>query len=182
MSEVKGIVDIRGSFYPHKITDINQTPHDPDLDEGRLVWDDDIQALFYGSSTGWVRLTDANDMFNVGQKIMFASQPLPTGWNIDASLNDRVIMITDAQSQIGITGGTWTISGMRSNGGHNHFAPGGIGNPNQVLYRGVSEIYATGSFRLHKHTFTTNGAHTHTFQPTWRPAHVEFILAEYQGV
>ncbi|MHA2030692.1 MAG: hypothetical protein ACW99Q_15005 [Candidatus Kariarchaeaceae archaeon] len=132
----------------------------------------------------WIKITALGDLFNDGQRIVFASQPLPAGWNLVTSsdgttLNDKMIMMTNSQSEVGDIGGSWFISGMVANSKHKHFTPSQMGNPTTTLVRGTSELFYFAAFRNHKHTLNNTGNHTHTFDGTWRPLNVTYIMGEF---
>lgn len=171
-------MDIRGKFWPQRLS-ANTTEPWTSEDEGRLLYDESLQALYFGDSSEWVKITAVGDLFNTGQKIIFASQPLPTGWNIDTSIGDKMISLTSIAGQVGNVGGTWSIGGLNNAGGHDHYPlAGGMGNPTQIMARGTSEIYAYGAWYLHQHSMIVDGAHSHSFDGLWRPANVQFIVGE----
>ena len=171
-------MNLRGKFWPQRLASILEDPWE-DGDEGRLVYDESLQSVYFATDSEWVKVNSATNLFNVGQKLIFASSPLPTGWNIEDGHSDRVIMITSSTGQIGQQGGDWTITGVSTNGAHNH--GGTTQTPDMVLGRGTSEIYTNAGSSTHIHTISTDGAHTHVFDGLWRPKNVQFILGVHEG-
>lgn len=122
--------------------------------------------------------TFKGDAFVFGQnvtKMVFASFPLPPGWTLDTTVSDRTILLTNNTSEVGKTSGSWTITGMNSAGGHNH--GGTVGSPTSNALRGTSENTAPQvSTNAHRHSISTDGAHIHTFNGTWRPYHIKMVV------
>lgn len=173
-------MDLRGEFWPQRISSITDDPWQASY-EGRLVYDETDQALYYASASEWVKITAVGDLFNINQKIIFASTPLPDGWNIDTSVDDSIILTTTTGTQTGDSGGTWTISGMVADGSHDHFTPDNMSGPTTTAYAGASEIYTTAGSNSHKHSVPDDGSHTHDFDGLWRPVYVQFAVGVYSG-
>lgn len=171
--------NLRGKFWPQRISSIEDDPWIVDY-EGRLVYDEDAQALYFASSSEWVKITSVGDLFNIGQKLIFLTT-LPTGWNIDAEADDRIILVTTTGDQVGDTGGSWVISGMNDDGLHDHFTPDQMSNPTSIGWAGASEIYSSAGTKTHKHIVVDGGLHSHGFQGTWRPENALFAVGVYQG-
>ena len=177
--KVYGTVNILGDFWPQRTSDISGVGWSA-ADEGRILYDADNYGLYYGSSTGWEKLTDSNDLFIVGTKLVFAST-LPTGWNIDTECDDKVIMLTNSTSQIGTVAGSWVLSGFSTHGGHNHFTPDGMGGATPEWLKVKSGQSMAMAAVYHKHTLPIKGSHTHLFDGNWRPARVKFAVGIYGG-
>lgn len=123
--------------------------------------------------------------FAAGTRILLASNSVPAGWSIVASLADRVILTTSTASEIDDTGGGWTISGVTIGSttlteaqipAHSH---GPAPNSDRYLMRatGVGAVqFALGSDGfLTTATSSTGGggSHTHSFSQdgNWRPSY-----------
>jgi len=172
--KVYGTVNILGDFWPQRTSAISEIAWTSD-DEGRILFDSDNYDLYYGSSTEWVKLTNAEDLFPVGTTCVFAST-LPTGWNLKTALDDKVIMLTSSTSQIGTLTGSWTISGLDTEGSHNHDLGGSASSSS--IKSGTRTLIASPN---HEHTLPNAGSHSHTFDGSWRPARVKFALGKYGG-
>jgi hypothetical protein len=172
-------INTQGKYWVQRVPDISVIPWTT-ADEGRLVYNEADDILYYGSNTEWVQSSEITSMFNVGQKVIFASQPLPTGWTLDTGANDRVPMITNNSNKLGRKGGTWTFTST-TGGSHDHYTPSGLGRGNSLDVRGTSEIYSTVATEEHRHVISDGGSHVHTFDGTWRPSHVELIVGVYGG-
>ena len=129
----------------------------------------------------------AND-FAIGTRLTFIQAAAPTGWTIDATMNDKVIRIDSAAG--GGTGGTWAISGLTTtiathaltgpeNGPHTHTVPGDGTAPAISSYASQTNTFnnnnittsSSGSGTPHGHPGSTT-----TGDATWRPAHVNAII------
>lgn len=161
-------MDIKGKLWIQRISKISYNPWTPS-DISRIVYDDDADNIYFAANTEWIRPQSTSDLFNPLQEIIFASTPLPPGWNIKLGVADRMIFVTDNPDLASLTGGSWTISGMNSSGSHNHFAPLGVGYASITGPRGLSDI--TGWFPVieHTHNISAGGTHSHAFDGSWRP-------------
>lgn len=174
-------MDIRGKFWIQRIPRIQDTPWVP-ASVGRLLYEDATNQIWFGANSQWSKPQSTSDLFNTGQEILFASTPLPTGWNIKTGLSDRMIFITNSQSQVGQAGGSWVITGVVANGAHNHFAPIGIGTGGEPSgRRGLSDITAYVPNQQHTHQLNYDGNHVHTFSGAWRPLHRHIAIGVFQG-
>jgi hypothetical protein len=174
--KVYGTVNILGDFWPQRTSDISEVTWASE-DEGRILYDSDNDDLYYGASLGWEELTDAKDLFSVGTTLIFAST-LPTGWNINTDMDDKVIMLTSITSLIGSNAGQWNINGVNYSSNHNHFTPAGLGSPTQA--HAVPGTRSVVSLYTHKHTLSNAGSHKHTFDGNWRPSRVKLTVGVYQ--
>jgi len=178
--KVYGTVNILGDFWPQRTSDISEVIW-TSAAEGRILYDTDNDDLYYGSASGWVKLTDTDDLFSVGSSLIFASV-IPTGWNIDTAFVDKIIMLTNSTSLIGTDGGQWAITGMVATGKHKHFTPSGLGFPATTVYADDDYKYLRAlAGKYHKHTFNNNSNHSHTFDGSWRPAYTKLVIGVYQG-
>ena len=179
-------LELKGEFWTQRLPDITDFPWTAD-DEGRLVYNEADDVLYYGSDREWVQSTQARYTFNVNQQVIFGvsvsgGTALPDDWNIPDDIDDRVPMITNTSSQCGQRGGNWTMDDIIiANSSHNHFTPDDLGEASRAGKRGESEIYATAAVDSHKHTISYDGAHTHTFDGSWRFPHALWTVGEYQG-
>ncbi len=169
-----------GPFWPQRTSDINSVEWSAE-DEGRILYDFDNKHFYYGTSTGWVRITDTDDLFSIGSELIFASI-LPTGWNIRTGVDDRVLSLTNSSTKIGQHEGSWVITGMNYAGSHNHFTPSMLGGPTVTGNVGIGLYnYITVAGSSHSHTFAYEGNHVHTFDGSWRPSYVKLVIGIYQG-
>ena len=178
--KIYGDIDIRGKFWPQIAIDIDETNFTADIDSGRILFSAGDNCIYYGKKDAWVKMTDTNDLINEGQRLIFCNETLPTGF-ASVDIDDKMILITNSISSVGSESGSWTISTTNQSAHHNHYSTSGMGYPTVVGNRGTSELYATAAERSHRHTLSSNGAHQHTFQSTWRPAYVKYIMGDYEG-
>jgi hypothetical protein len=129
------------------------------------------------TDTDWLLVTTPYDIMSSGTEILMGTYPFPTGWTISSSYDDRMVMLTNTTGEIGNTGGSWTITGIDSQGAHNH--GGSTGTPSATVRVGGSDIYTRGGSQTHSHSIETQGLHQHTFDGNWRPAYVKFAVAQY---
>lgn len=178
-------LELKGEFWIQRLPDITGIPWTT-ADEGRLVYNEADDVLYYGNDREWVRSTQANYTFNVNQQIIFGldilgGTALPDDWNIPDDIDDRVPIITNLYSSCGQRGGNWTMDNIIvAAGSHNHFTPEGMGIASRAGKRGNSEIYATAAIDTHKHTISYDGVHTHAFDGSWRFPHALWTIGEYQ--
>lgn len=177
--KIYGDVDIYGKFWPQIVIKISETDFTEDTDSGRIAFDANDENVYYGAQNDWMKINDITDLLNIGQRIIFCKS-LPTGFTL-VSLDDETILVTNSLSEIGTESGSWTLSGVDTSSTHNHFSTLGMGYPSVVGMRGTSEIYTYAGDRYHRHTMSSEGAHTHTFDSNWRPAWMKYILGEYTG-
>lgn len=176
--DVHGI-DLKGKFWPQRISSIIDDPWQADY-ESRIVYDESDQALYFATDAEWVKITAVGDLFNIGQKVIFVSS-LPAGWNIDISLDDKIILVTNDEDEIGEVGGQWAITGMVTAGSHDHFTPEQMSGPTITALAGASEIYTLAGTSSHKHDINFGGEHIHTFQGIWRPPYALLAVGVYEG-
>ena len=180
--DVYGRLDMRGKFWVQRasrITDLVWTA----AAVARLVYAKQTDGLWFGGETQWRQLTHARDLINDGQRLVFMTYPLPTNWTLETDgINDRAILVTNNNTQIGRTGGSWIISGMDTQDArHNHFATAGIGLPNTSRVVGSSEIYSRSANLSHRHYMSNDEKHTHTFDGSWRPAYTKAVIGYYNA-
>lgn len=106
-------------------------------------------------------------------KLIFASYPLPAGWSLDSSANDKTIIIGNSGAGVGVTGGSWTISGFNSAGGHDHELGDSTSN---IKYPQSTQANFYISRSEHKHSVSYEGNHNHTHNGAWRPAYVKTCI------
>lgn len=143
-----------------------------------------------------------------GTNMIFYESAAPTGWTFKTYSNDRVLLTTSTEAEGGDAGGDWTPSGMNSAGAHTHTlnshkhetptlsdsarphqveasawphgltgttrngkradSPGDNTTSYQTMWSGEPSTANTGS----------NGAHTHTFNGSWRPKYSKVIICQ----
>lgn len=165
-----------GKFWVQRVNNTNNEIHRGEIDEGRLLYDETDQHLYAGSESKWLRISTPYDIFSLGTKILFCSYPLPDTWNIDITNDDKTILTTNASGSVFTNSGAWSISGLQSDGQHNHgYRTGGpTANSSQI---GISDAYAYGVRTNHTHVITSDGDHQHFFDGTWRPAYIVSVVA-----
>jgi len=96
-------------------------------------------AIPIADSTGKLAMGWIPDTIPTGTRMLFGSVP-PAGWVLVTDFHDRVLRIVNDSTLVGLTGGSWTITGMVSAGGHTHtIAAGGA----------------------HTHSISADGSHQH---------------------
>ena len=126
----------------------------------------------YGTSGGTVaqgnHLHDSRYFrLDVTTKMVFVSYPLPMGWVLDTTANDKTLIIQNSSTGIGDSAGSWNISGFNAAGGHSHSL--GTSNYN-IRYPQSTQASFYIARAEHKHSVSSEGNHTHTQDGTWRPA------------
>ena len=141
------------------------------------------------------RLTELNAQFAAfeGTKALFVQASAPVGWTQDTSQNDVLLRLADTTASPadlgGLTGGSWTISGVTVDGHaltvaematHTHNVPvrdaSGTGST-------VDKVDANDTFVASDETVATassgsGNTHTHglTSDAAWRPAYQNVIV------
>ena len=169
-------IDAQSKFRSHKITDqATQTHTLSDL--ARLIYSEADERLYIGGVNSWIAVSTPYDVLDQGTKMLFGAYPLPTGWNMETSLNDKVVLLDTTASQIGNTGGSWTITGINGAGNHNHnIVPADYATLSVEIDYGqdiCSSVY-------HSHFTTTESNHTHAHTAGWRPYNIRYCVGEYQ--
>lgn len=152
------------------------------MSAGALAWDSTLLALKRYTGAAWEALTGAA-VIPSGTKMIFYQAAAPTGWVIDASLNDRVLRVVSANGAN--IGGSWSISGLTTADhiltiaeipAHTHTIPQQLTGLGALLQSGPhAGMYAnqvTGSRG-------GGGAHNHgavVADGTWRPAYADVII------
>ena len=167
-------IDAQSEFRVHKVADQATETHNLISDIARLIYSEVDERLYMGYINRWVSVSTPYDVLDQNTKMLFGSFPLPTGWNLDATFNDRVVLLDTNASQIGDTGGSWTITGINANGSHNHNFTGTSSIKVEVDY-GQSIV----SSSYHSHFTTTESNHTHAHTPGWRPYNIRYCVGEY---
>lgn len=170
-------IDTRGKFWLPQETSKASVTHGGSVDEGRIFYSIAEDAIYYGDQDEWKLIARKEDVITDGTKVIMGTYPLPVYWNIDSSANSMVPLITNNTAEIGTGGGTWTISGLSTDGAHDH---GGVtGAPNNAIVIGSSDIYTSVARDNHTHTLQVDGLHSHTFDGAWRPKYRKYLLARY---
>jgi len=132
--------------------------------------------------------------------MLFGSVP-PPGWTLVTDFHDRVLRIVNNTTNVGLTGGGWTITGLSlgNAGSHSHTVTiNAAGNHSHTVtissilqdspnewsdtYFGKPGTYTTSTSGSHSHTasVSTNGSHIHSLSSdaSWRPAYINIVMAE----
>lgn len=174
-------IKIKGKIWVQTVADGSTERHRGSIDEGRLIYSTADEKLYFGTDTEWLEFASRYDVFTAGTKLLMGYNPLPDNWaiNSSSSINDRIVLLTNDASEIGdLTSDSWTITGMQSSESHDH---GGSTNISSSYYSIGNSDFKGDYIPLynHVHTITADGIHTHTFDGTWRPAHIKLVEAEY---
>ena len=170
-------VEVIGNIWLHRVADKDTERHRTGKDEGRFIYAQAQQNVYYGTSSDWQIIATKYSVLDSGTRMLMGKFPLPTGWNIVITNDGKAVLISNAGSEVGDPGGSWTITGLDSQGSHNHTT--GFGYPREV--RGtdnLDNVYLANY--SHRHSIAVDGLHSHTFDGTWRPAYVKFCEAEYE--
>lgn len=104
-------------------------------DEGRLIYDQSVDGLYYGTSTDWVLVSISSGIVS-GVKMYFYQNTAPVGWTIDISVADALIGVKGGVNAFNVAGGnlagTWTQPGHThtiSDHTHSVVIPGDAGWP-----------------------------------------------------
>lgn len=169
-------IDAQSKFRIPKVADQATHTHNLISDIARLIYSEADERLYIGYINRWIAVSTPYDVLDQGTKMLFGAYPLPTGWNMDTSLNDRVVLLDTTASQIGNTGGSWTITGIYAAGSHNHNLDGGYATITTEIDYGQ----ATASSAYHGHFTSTESSHTHAHTAGWRPYNIRYCVGEYQ--
>lgn len=136
----------------------------------------------------WVSIgpTAATPSFPSGTKMVFFQAAPPPGWTQDTSVHDYMLRAVSTTVDGGLTGGTWTMSGISVDDhvltldeipAHSH----GYTAPNQD---NLIVVDASGNFYYNTVSASTDTAgggegHSHpvTSDGSWRPAYANVIIA-----
>ena len=144
----------------------------------------------YFNGISWVSATEDEADVPSGTKMLFAQNFVPTGWSLDNSYSDRVIIVTSSATSGGTTGGSWTITGLTGDPhalstdeipAHQHDIRGGSGGSDQVTYNSNGPRGAVNNNNsLGRPTELAGGgqAHEHGVDSdgTWRPSFLTVIV------
>jgi hypothetical protein len=170
----------------HKFKIGNSTERDntiPSPGTGMLFIRDDTPAptIEYWNGLAWTSATQG--AIPSGSKMLFIQDTVPTGWTLDVSANDKVIRVVNVEASGGVTGGSWTISGVTVDGhqlsilempSHTHgldFQFDTIGFSTGWAFRaepGSSSTNPSGGNLEHSHGVSSDG--------TWRPSYINAII------
>jgi hypothetical protein len=173
-------IDAVSKFFVQKVSTVVGLTHNGLTDEGRILYNLTDDHLYVASQSSWVKISISTDIYDNGTKKLFLNYPLPSNWTIDTTHNDRMLILASNSSLVNTTGGTWTITGISTNGAHSH--GGYTGLPyGSTVYAGKSDREGYGGEDNHLHSMSTAGDHQHTFDGTWRPAYTNGIIATYSA-
>jgi hypothetical protein len=169
-------VKVQGKFWIEAGNHLTKQ-HKTGIDEGRLLYDNVDQHLYFGANSDWSKVAGFNDVFATNTTTLFGNWPLPFGWNIITNKNDMCLILTSTGGSVGTIAGQWVITGIDTQGSHDH---GGVSGSAIGSVR-VGDSSSSGRVQLvaHTHTISSDGLHTHGFIGAWRPAYVKFIEGRY---
>ncbi len=170
-------IDIKGKHFLQIVPDKDLETHGGVTDKGRIIYSNDDSKIYYGSPASWVNLPSTYDTIPQGTLFLIGSWPLPTGWNLESSYNDSMVMFADTDAELGVQSGSYTISGISE--APDHYHGNKTGGPNATASIGKSEIETTAASNSHRHNISNDGSHFHDFDGTWRPVHTHYVVAEY---
>ena len=159
---------------------------------GRIYLNTETNSIERDTGSDWVTAAEVNvSEFPSGTQMVFYQDTAPTGWTIQDTLDDKLLMVTKGSAAGGRTGGTssgsWTITGgsvtvaghtltIAEIPSHTHTYYGYVGGTGGE-YKGTGNgatrnTGATGGGHAHSHgaTFSHNGS--------WRPAAYNVIIAK----
>lgn len=155
---------------------------------------DGTQLIYAANSTAAtqqvVPRTQADALYGlaVGTRLTFVQAAAPTGWTVDATLNDKLIRIDSTAG--GAAAGAWAISGLTTTitdtaltiaqmPAHTHTVGGDGTTPAISLYAAQTNTFNNNNIT----TNSTGGGATHTHANSttvgngaWRPAYVNAII------
>ena len=169
-------IDAQGKFRIPKVADKDTEDITLISDTSRLIYSEADERLCIGTSSTWEILATPYDIFDQLTKVLIGSFPLPTGWNLETTHNDKVALITDDVTEVEDTGGSWVISGMDTDGAHVH----SMGNPSTIAQVDYSSEHNQFPNLYHVHSVSSDGGHVHVMDGLWRPYHIYYCIAEYQ--
>lgn len=169
-------VKIQGRFWIETGNHLSKQ-HKTSIDEGRLLYDTVDQHLYFGAYSDWSKVAGFNDVFTTYTTMLFGNWPLPLGWNLKTDKNDMCVILTSTGGEVGTQAGQWVITGIDTQGSHDH---GGVSGSAIGGVR-VGDSSSSGRVQLiaHTHTIQSDGLHDHGFTGSWRPAYVKFIEGIY---
>ncbi len=170
-------IETKGKHWLHRVDDVDTHSHGGDPDEGRVIYSKSDKRIYLGNTLTWNLVTTPYDVIGQNIKVLMGKFPLPTGWNLDTTYNDISILLSNDESDVDTTGGSWTITGINLGGGHAHGGTTGYGNSQLLI--GYSEPYAVTQKLNHRHSISTETGHFHFFDGAWRWPHVFYCVAEY---
>jgi hypothetical protein len=182
-------------YHKFKIGDSTDRDNVPSPGTGMLFIRSDTPnpSIEYWTGSAWASATTTISSIPSGSKMLFVQDTVPTGWTLDTTVVDKVIRVVDDAVDGGVTGGSWTISGISGAGhqltvaempSHDHeliyttITPG-AGNfqlqrlRNSAGYPGNSDqnsnpVVDTGGDDAHSHVVSSDG--------TWRPSYINAII------
>jgi hypothetical protein len=164
-----------------------------------------LPRIDYWTGSSWAAATDDRIDVPSGSRMIFVQDTVPTGWTLDASINDAVVRIVDNAAAGNVQSGTWVITGIVDSPvtleadqvplhRHKLSGQGGEGDTNRVLNTNgpdTSDVAAVGDCDPAESPFgvgvntgddnattSTNDAHQHgvTQDGTWRPFNITAIV------
>ncbi len=139
-------------------------------------------------AVGWIP-----DTIPAGTRMLFGSVP-PPGWTLVTDFHDRVLRIVNNTTDVGLTGGGWTITGLSASTiveghsltidempphSHKYYklsATYDSTSGGDQIFRGpvLTDTTVVGGGQPHSHGASTTVSH----DGSWRPAYVNIVMAE----
>jgi len=173
-------IDVKGKLWVQRVNDISLQIHNED-DKGRILYDKTTKRLCYGTGVGWQYFNNKYDIIPQNTKILMGRYPLPAGWNIVLSVNDRCVILTSTVVDIGTVGGSWKISGLLAVTGHDHGGfTGRYYKDTGTVTTGTDDSYGHVGTVKHVHSISmSTDQHFHGFDEQWRPYHNKYCIAKF---
>lgn len=168
-------IDAKSKFRTPKVASQATHTHSGIVDKTRMIYSEADERLYIGGLSAWIGISTPYDVLDQGTKMLFGSYPLPTGWSLDTTWNDRVILLETNAAQIGNTGGSWTITGILGAGSHTHsfIDHATVSVDNDYGPKWLPSVY-------HGHKLSSDNSHTHSQSGSWRPYNIRYCVGEYQ--
>jgi hypothetical protein len=168
-------IDAKSKLWVHRVADKDNETHIGVGDRGRVIYSEADLRLYAGSNSTWVLVSTPYDILPQNTKLLMGSWPLPTGWNLDITYDDIMILVSQTEGDVDNTDGNWTISSINTADEHDHTT----GYPTVSMVIGGSDIYATAPSNTHTHNISDDGDHFHFFNGNWRPSHTKYAVVQY---
>jgi hypothetical protein len=135
-------IEMVGKFINQKVADESALVHSAS-DEGRAIYDEATEEMFFASSSDWVQLISSTNVITEipsNSIILFESNTQITGWTLLTDQDDDVVYITKGSVAGGETGGT-AKSGGTYTYSHNHTYTNSTGTHNHKYYQASGNGY-----------------------------------------
>jgi len=144
----------------------------------------------YFNGSAWTEATSNRVDIPSGTRMVFVQDSVPTGWTLDSTFSDRVLMVTNNPAQGAAVGGSWEITGLTGDPHaltiaqiptHQHDIRGGSGGGDSITYNSNGPRGAVNNNNsLGRPTELAGGgeAHEHGVDSdgNWRPNFINVIV------